>query len=237
MLTPGTPVISTAPACEGTMTYTYTYTDCEGNIQDWVYTYTIDHVTAPIVPTSPAAVTVACESLATPPSAPTGVVDVCGTAIIPSGPVVGGTASLNVNNFSTAVVIGPTAAPGIWYTDRYAPAGFVSPVIFGGDSRLMHSIAAADGASTRPPAYSDAFYNTQGRGYDHMANTSYVEIDLYIPTAWATTNKRMAGLWGVAADNASTVSGYPIVEFTSDVRNQRFRAWESEPVYGLTWDL
>ena len=24
------------------MTYTYTYTDCEGNTHDWVYTYTIE---------------------------------------------------------------------------------------------------------------------------------------------------------------------------------------------------
>ena len=32
----------------------------------------------------------------------------------------------------------------------------------------------------------------------------------------------MAGLWGVAADNANTVSGYPIVEFTSDVRYPTF---------------
>ena len=28
--------------CEGTITYTWTYTDCEGNNHDWVYTYTIE---------------------------------------------------------------------------------------------------------------------------------------------------------------------------------------------------
>ncbi|MCQ2234281.1 MAG: gliding motility-associated C-terminal domain-containing protein, partial [Paludibacteraceae bacterium] len=33
------PVISAIPACEGDVTYTYTYEDCEGNTHDWVYTY------------------------------------------------------------------------------------------------------------------------------------------------------------------------------------------------------
>ena len=28
--------------CEGTITYTWKYTDCEGNNHDWVYTYTIE---------------------------------------------------------------------------------------------------------------------------------------------------------------------------------------------------
>ncbi|PSK90054.1 beta strand repeat-containing protein [Taibaiella chishuiensis] len=41
VLTPSAPVISQAPVCNGSMTYTYTYTDCEGNTHNWVYTYTI----------------------------------------------------------------------------------------------------------------------------------------------------------------------------------------------------
>jgi hypothetical protein len=41
VLTPGVPVISPKPACGGTRTYTYLYTDCEGNTQDWVFTYTV----------------------------------------------------------------------------------------------------------------------------------------------------------------------------------------------------
>ena len=28
--------------CEGTITYTWNYADCEGNNHDWVYTYTIE---------------------------------------------------------------------------------------------------------------------------------------------------------------------------------------------------
>ncbi len=48
-LSPSAPVISAAPACEGTMSYTYTYTDCEGNTHDWVYTYTIDDNMKPVL--------------------------------------------------------------------------------------------------------------------------------------------------------------------------------------------
>lgn len=48
-LTPTGPVVSPAPACEGTMTYTYNYTDCEGNTHNWVYTYTIDDNIKPVL--------------------------------------------------------------------------------------------------------------------------------------------------------------------------------------------
>ncbi|MFM8487587.1 MAG: hypothetical protein ACKOCH_14760, partial [Bacteroidota bacterium] len=39
----------TYTSCEGTRTYTWVYTDCEGNAHNWVYTYTIDNNTAPTV--------------------------------------------------------------------------------------------------------------------------------------------------------------------------------------------
>ena len=45
-LTPSAAVVGgTYDGCEGTRTYTFTYTDCEGNTHDWVYTYTIEHPT------------------------------------------------------------------------------------------------------------------------------------------------------------------------------------------------
>ena len=61
-LTPSAPVVSAAVSCEGTRTYTYTYTDCEGNSHDWVYTYTVDNNTAPVITSSPSNVTVSCAS-------------------------------------------------------------------------------------------------------------------------------------------------------------------------------
>lgn len=131
-------------------------------------------------------------------------------------------------DFSTPVVTGATQAPGVWYTDRYAPAGFVSPVSFDGGDRLQQSISAADSGDNRPGGFSTAFYNTQGRKYDLEAGTVKMSIDLYVPAAWASTNARMAGFWGTGVDNADAVSSYPILEFTSDTATPRFRGWEAD---------
>src|SRR5205085_2763325 len=81
----GNPITPTGPAvggtydgCEGTRTYTYTYTDCEGNTHNWVYTYTIERLdfTMP----SNGGSTVACIVSATDPGAPP-VTDNCGNPI------------------------------------------------------------------------------------------------------------------------------------------------------------
>lgn len=130
-----------------------------------------------------------------------------------------------VQTFDTNPAIGPTMAPGVWYTDRYAPAGFAS-ASFDGGNRLKHSISAADCESCRPPAYSSAFYNTQGRKYDTIGANGMV-IDLYVPAAWQTTGKRMAGFWGTGFNAGNAVSLYPILEFTSDTGTPRFRAYNN----------
>ncbi|MBC5838125.1 DUF7507 domain-containing protein [Flavobacterium muglaense] len=66
--------------CEGTRTYKYTFTDCSGLVSNWKYVYTIDKTTKPVVPVDGAS-TVECLANATPPTTPTTVKDVCGTAI------------------------------------------------------------------------------------------------------------------------------------------------------------
>src|SRR6266542_1415699 len=67
--------------CNGTMVYTFTYTDCAGHTHDWTYTYTISapDFTLPANGSS----TVNCPANATQPTAPT-VLDACGTAITPT---------------------------------------------------------------------------------------------------------------------------------------------------------
>ncbi|MFN9954240.1 MAG: hypothetical protein ACK55I_14175, partial [bacterium] len=88
-LTPSGPVTGGPyTSCEGTRTWTWTYTDCEGNSHPWVYTYTIERndFTVPANGSS----TVSCIALATTP-APPSVNDNCGNALTPSGPVTGGT--------------------------------------------------------------------------------------------------------------------------------------------------
>jgi hypothetical protein len=114
--------------------------------------------------------------------------------------------------FDDAVVTGPSAAPGVWYTDRYAPAGFTNEN-FGGENVLKQTISAADGASSRPSGFSAAFYNTQGRKLDAPTGATSLSIDLYIDASWTDTSRRYAGLWGTAFDGGGTITAYPIIEF------------------------
>ena len=212
-----------APAslnCEGTRTYSWTYADCSGLVSTWNYVYTLDHTSLPTEIGGPVALasTVECEAAATAPAILPAVQDVCGNVLAPSG----STKQLSfTNKFDAPVTIGVTAAPGVWYTDRYAPAGFISPVLFDGGNRLKHSILAAQ----QQPA---SFENTQGRAYDVGAATNAMEIKLYVPLSWKTSFKRHAGFWGVAMNATSPdASGYPIVEFSSEGGTPRFQVWES----------
>lgn len=136
-------------------------------------------------------------------------------------------AHATVETFTDPITLSNTQAAGAWYTDRYAPAGFESGVWFDGDYRLKHSIGAADGANFRPGAYTNSFYNTQGRKYDLAAGTTTLSIDLYVDSSWQTSGRRMAGLWGTAVDSSDVVSGYPIVEFYSDGVNGEFRSYNT----------
>ncbi len=141
--------------------------------------------------------------------------------------VVASPALATVETFDNAITLGSTQAAGTWYTDRYAPAGFQSGVFFDGGNRLKQTISAADGANSRPGGYSGSFYNTQGRKYDLDAGTTSMSIDLYIDASWATSGRRMAGIWGTAFDGANSVSGYPIIEFMSDGSTGGFRAYNT----------
>ncbi len=189
----------------GTITRTWKAEDCAGNVSTCVQVITVNDVTAPTI-TCPPDITVSndlglCSAL----------VNVYGGLLM---------------TFDTNPVLGSTQAPGVWSPARYPPFGFVSAA-FGGDNRLMHSIAAAD-------AQSSGFYNTQGRKYDTPGST-YMEIDLYVPADWGTSGRRMAGLWGTAFDGLNAVSAYPIIEFTSEAPTPRFRTFDYN--FGGWFDL
>jgi hypothetical protein len=83
-LTPTGPVQSAVPACEGDITYTWTYTDCEGNFQDYVHTVTIEYEPFPAI--TPTFATVDCYANIVMPTLPV-VVDNCGNPLTPTGPV------------------------------------------------------------------------------------------------------------------------------------------------------
>ena len=220
-----------APSCNGIVTYTYDYTDCAGLVYPWTYTYTVNRTIHPAEDGGPvaSAALVTCADLAIEPTVLPDVLASCG-----EGPLSPGTAikkSQILEDFTDPVTLSGTQAAGVWYTDRYAPAGFANNNDLGGN-HIKHSINAADCESCRPPGFTTSFYNTQGRKYDLGPGTNYVEIDLYVPAGWQTTGRRMAGFWGTAYDNADAVSGFPIIEYTSEGGTPRFRIWPAAAAGG-----
>ncbi|QIL83536.1 IPTL-CTERM sorting domain-containing protein [Diaphorobacter sp. HDW4A] len=126
----------------------------------------------------------------------------------------------------TAYPVGTTA--GTWVVDRYAPAVFASGGTVAGRSGVLNlGIAQADADGTRPPAYSGAFYNTQGRGLSMDASAySVIYGSLYIPAAWTMSTgaaeNRRTDLWGMASPatggDTCTSSGcnhFPIIGFSN----------------------
>jgi hypothetical protein len=121
----------------------------------------------------------------------------------------------------------PTVDPGpsttAWFTDRYAPSSFSNVgALFGRNDVLAIVLSSADGAASRPPAYSAAFYNTQGRKIDVglPLPASWI-ASVYLPASWATTNvgdsvlNRRTDLWATLKDGANAPTYYPIIGFTN----------------------
>ncbi|MGB4847117.1 MAG: hypothetical protein WBP41_04315, partial [Saprospiraceae bacterium] len=80
-------------------------------------------------------------------------------------------------DFSSPLVLSNTQMTGAWYTDRYNPFGFAAQAVAPDlTTNTLHvSINAADGATSRPPAFSAAFYDTQGRKFDLIDGTQAIE--------------------------------------------------------------
>ncbi len=190
------------PCIDNVISRTWTATDHCGNSASCVQVITQRDTTNPVI-TCPPPITVNADAGS------------CGAAV--------DLFSATTEAFDTNPTLSATQAPGVWYTDRYAPAGFQS-ALFAGGNRLKHSIDASACSPCRGGGFGGAFYDTQGRKLDISANE--MSIDLYVPSAWATTNKRMAGFWGTAFDSSNAVSSYPIIEFTSDGGTPRFRAYD-----------
>lgn len=130
------------------------------------------------------------------------------------------------------VVTSPTAGPGVWYTDRYAPADFSSGQVGGGRTGVLHhGISSADSEGSRPSSFNSAFYNTQGRKYDMNALGTNAYVDMYINPDWETLNQnggRLASLWGTALGGAQPQ--YPIIEFNNEAGGGGggFRFWDGD---------
>jgi hypothetical protein len=137
-----------------------------------------------------------------------------------------------LDTYDTAPVLSPTQAPGAYYTDRYAPAGFAN-AFFMGDNRLKLRLSVADGAVNRTGGFSSSFYNTQGRKYD-TPGAVYASIEMFISNDFLSVPARIGGLWGTAVNGLNAIVHYPIIEFA----NGGFQVWNGTAfeVVGLpTW--
>lgn len=149
-----------------------------------------------------------------------------------------------VIDFSSPPTLSTTQAPGAWYTDRYAPAGFQLETL-GGNSRLKLSISSADGAQLRPGSFSSTFYNTQGRKLDLPSGAYAVEGKLFVSSDWtAPTARRRSDIWATAFDSSNGVSAYPIIGIANVDGTAVIRYWDLVagwavsplPVTGDTWN-
>jgi len=89
-LAPSDAVITETPdplTCEGTITYTYTFTDCSNNSYEWAYVYTID-IPAFTILNDDGAQTVECISDASETFTLPTVTDACGNTLTPSDAVI-----------------------------------------------------------------------------------------------------------------------------------------------------
>jgi hypothetical protein len=140
-----------------------------------------------------------------------------------------------VETFNESPATSASQAPGVWYTDRYAPAVFES-AFFDGDDRLRQGVRAADNQANRPGSFSSGFYNYQGRKIDvNMGGLpATVSIDVYADSTWASGTR--AGIWTTMSNGNLT---FPIIEYCVNGDNgdgngptyTGFRYWQS----GIGW--
>lgn len=128
---------------------------------------------------------------------------------------------------SASVVLSPTKAPGTWYPDRYAPAGFTPGQTAGGRVGVLDEfISSADKNGSRPPVYNSGFYDFQGRKYDLAAGTTYFIADLYVPASWSSLVQKdpsgnpanwgsLASVWATGVDASSSAVSFPIIGFNN----------------------
>jgi len=135
--------------------------------------------------------------------------------------------TITAQTFDVDPILGNTQAPNVWYTDRFAPAGF-SSVFFAGDNRLALELSASDNAAGRG-AQNSNFYSTQGRKYD-TPDATMLSIDMYIASSFQNIaynsnlgTGRIGGLWGTGINAANDISFYPIIEFF----DSQFQVWNS----------
>lgn len=147
-ITPTGPTISPDPTCGGTKTYTWTYTDCSGTANQWVYTYTISPSTFTLPPDDGSTVTCIGDAQVVP--TPPAVNDNCGNPVTPTGPVIGPDPVCSGTKTYTWTYTDCSGNNLQWvYTYTITPSTFTLPP---DDGSTVPCIADAQVIPTPPPA-------------------------------------------------------------------------------------
>jgi hypothetical protein len=158
---------------------------------------------------------------------------------------------------NAGIILGPVNPPPVdtWYQDRYRPANFQYGQTGGGRTGVVEeSISASDANGLRPTlsptAYNIPFDDIQGEKYTFAAaeRPTYLAVDLYIPSSWASLNQTYTGgdplfagslgsLWAAGVDASGTIINYPEIGFNNRtggiaVKDRSIGAWI--PVPGFT---
>ena len=146
----------------------------------------------------------------------------------------------SVDTFDTNPVLGASQAAGVWYTDRYAPAGFKSSAnpnsslgvaaAGTGANSLEIQISPNDRIGNRPSQFNSTFYSTQGRKLDtpQLGIGATVSAKLYVNPNWlgSTPETARSDLWATGTNSPSPIAtGFPIIGFTNFGGAPRFRFW------------
>jgi gliding motility-associated-like protein len=240
-LTVSAPVVSAAPACSGTQTYTYTYSDCAGGTYPWVYTYTISAPTV-TMPAAGASI-VACPALVVAPTAPT-VLDNCGRTLTVSAPVVSAAPACSGTQTYTYTYTSCSGTTYPWVYTYTISAPTVTMPAAGGSAIACPALAVVPTAPTvldncgrtltvSAPVISAApacnGIQTYTYTYTSCSGTTYPWVytytinDLIPPTASNPASVSVSGMGAIPVANPLVVideadnCSVPTVAFVSDV--------------------
>ncbi len=152
ILVPTGPVRSALPQCEGSKTFTWTYTDCAGNKRDYVHTVTVDYKPFPAIPSTSATVDAAMDIVM--PVLPV-VKDNCGNTIVPIGP------SISPMPSCEGVVI---------YTWTYADCS-------GYSQDYVHVVTIKGCVTLNHCTYTQGFYGNQNGKNCFFNGVTYISTD------------------------------------------------------------
>jgi gliding motility-associated-like protein len=148
LVTPTGPVVGPDPVCAGTKVYTWTFTDCDGTMLDWTYTYTIPSPTITLPPDEGS--TVSCIGDAQVVPTPPVVTNSCGDPVIPTGPVVGADPVCSGTKTYIWSYVDCNGGSADWiYTYTILPAAFTLPI---DDGATVGCIADAQVVPVPPSA-------------------------------------------------------------------------------------